>query len=63
MPKGKVTLSLTDISGKLIGSSEYYQTTSSIFRFDNRNRALTRGIYILQVEADNKKYSVKVMKQ
>ncbi len=63
MPKGKVVLSLTDLSGKRLGVNEYYQPVSAILRFDNYNKNLARGIYILKAEADGKIYSIKVMKE
>jgi hypothetical protein len=62
MPKGKVVLSLTDLSGKRLGVNEYYQPASAILRFDNYNKNLVKGIYILQAVADGKRYSIKVMK-
>jgi hypothetical protein len=63
MPKGKVTLSLTDISGKRIGINEYYQPASAILRYNNATSNLPKGVYILQAETEGKRYSIKVMKQ
>jgi hypothetical protein len=62
MPKGKVVLSLNDLSGKRLGVNEYYQPASAILRFNNYNKNLAKGIYILQADTDGKRYSIKVMK-
>lgn len=62
VPKGKVALKLIDISGKLISVSESYNPLTSIIRFDNYNKAISKGIYILQVDNEGKQYNLKLMK-
>lgn len=62
LPKGKVAIKLIDISGKLISVSESYNPLTSIIRFDNYNKAISKGIYILQVDNEGKQYNLKLMK-
>ena len=62
LPKGEVTIRLMDMSGKLIASSRQYNPLSSIIRIDNTS-ALSKGLYIVQVENAGKQYSIKLMKQ
>jgi hypothetical protein len=62
MPKGKVVLSLIDLSGKRLGITEYYQPASAILRFGNYNKNLAPGVYILQAETEGKRYNIKLMK-
>ena len=63
VPKGKVSLRLMDMAGKLIGVQETYTPISSIVVFNNYNRSLSQGLYILQAEHEGKKYSFKLVKQ
>jgi hypothetical protein len=62
IPKGGVNLKLIDLSGKVISTREVYNPLSSIIRFDY-NKALSQGIYILQVANDGKQYSLKLLKE
>lgn len=62
IPKGGVSLKLIDLSGKVIGTGEVYNPLSSIIRFDY-NKALSQGIYILQVTNEGKQYSLKLVKE
>ena len=42
--------------------SESYNPLTSIIRFDNYNKAISKGIYILQVDNEGKQYNLKLMK-
>lgn len=61
-PKGEITLKLVDVTGKLIGTNKIFNPLSSIIRFDN-SKALSTGIYILQIENQGKIFSIKIMKE
>lgn len=61
IPKGGVSLKLIDLSGKVISTGEVYNPLSSVVRFDY-NKALSQGIYILQVTNEGKQYSIKLLK-
>ena len=63
MPKSKVVLRLTDITGKTIAVNEYYQPAAAVIRFDNLGNGLSKGVYILQAEADGKRYTAKLLKR
>lgn len=63
LPKGKIILSLTDLSGKQIGTSENYQPASSVIKFNSFNKALPHGIYLLNAITEGKRYTIKVFKQ
>jgi hypothetical protein len=60
--KGKISLRLIDMSGKVCGVSENYQAGTSIVRFESFSKSLNTGIYILQVEVEGQRYSIKLMK-
>lgn len=62
VPKGQVSLRLVDLSGKQIAATSVYNNLSPLVRFD-LNTAISRGIYVLQVESEGKHYSIKVLKQ
>lgn len=63
IPKGNISLRLIDLTGKLLGSSEIYNPLSSIIIFDNFNKSLSTGVYILQVAHAGKKYSFELFKK
>jgi hypothetical protein len=63
IPKGKIVMSLVDMSGKLIGTSNYPQPTASILYFDNYNHLLSNGVYMLHIEAEGRSYNLKMIKQ
>jgi hypothetical protein len=63
VPKGRVALSLTDISGKIIGTTDFNRPTSSILRLNIYNKVLSSGVYILHAEAEGKSYSLKLVRQ
>lgn len=62
LPKGEVGLRLMDMSGKVINSTRVFNPLSSVIRIDNTS-ALSKGLYIVQVENAGKQYSIKVLKQ
>jgi len=62
IPKGKTVLKLFDLSGRLISVSEKLNATSSIIRFDNYNKSLSKAVYLLQVETEGKQYNIKLLK-
>jgi hypothetical protein len=63
IPVGKIRTSLTDMSGKLIGINNYNQQPASILYFDNYSNVLSKGVYILHIEAEGKSYNLKLIKQ
>ena len=63
MLSGKVTLSLTDVTGRPIAMQEINANNQSILRFNVGNKVIKSGIYILTAETGENKYSTKVMKQ
>lgn len=62
LPKGEVSLRLMDMSGKLISTARIFNPLSSIIRIEN-TAALSKGLYIVQVENAGKQYSIKMLKQ
>lgn len=62
VPKGKTMLKLFDLSGRLISVSEKINPVSSIIQFDNYNKNIAKGIYLLQVESEGKQFNIKIVK-
>lgn len=62
VPKGKTMLKLFDLSGRLISVSEKPNPVSSIIQFDNYNKNIAKGIYLLQVESEGKQFNIKIVK-
>lgn len=62
LPKGDIALNLVDLTGKLVATAKISNPLSSIIRFDY-NKTLSSGIYILQIETQGNKYSIKVLKE
>jgi hypothetical protein len=62
VPKGKTMLRLFDLSGRLISVSEKSNPVSSIMQFDNYNKNIAKGIYLLQVESEGKQFNIKIVK-
>lgn len=63
VPKGKVELRLTDMSGKLVAGAEYQQLTQSQVEFSLAGSRLSKGVYLLQAFTDGAVYTSKVVKQ
>jgi hypothetical protein len=62
VPKGKTMLKLFDLSGRLISISEKLNPVSSVIQFDNYNKNIAKGIYLLQVESEGKQFNIKIVK-
>ncbi len=62
VPTGKTMLKLFDLSGRLISVSEKNNPVSSIIQFDNYNKNIAKGIYLLQVESEGKQFNIKIVK-
>ncbi|MEI9958246.1 MAG: T9SS type A sorting domain-containing protein [Ferruginibacter sp.] len=62
VPKGKTTLRLIDLSGRLINVTEKVNLASSLIHFDSFNQSLSKGVYLLQIESEGKQYNIKVLK-
>jgi len=63
MLSGKVTLSLTDVTGRPIAMQEINANNQSILRFNVGNKVIKSGTYIFTAETGENKYSTKVMKK
>jgi hypothetical protein len=63
IPKGKISISLTDMSGRVITAANYDQLISSIFNFNDYNKSISAGVYILQVKSEGLTYNIKLVKQ
>jgi len=63
IPKGKIAVSLTDMTGKLIVTGNYSQPASSLLYFNTAGKIISSGIYILHIEAEGVQYNIKLKKQ
>lgn len=62
LPKGELAYRLLDMSGKQIAFGKMYNTLTTSIRI-YPNTSLSSGIYILQIENDGRKYSLRLLKQ
>lgn len=62
-PKGIVRLALTDLSGRKIESAAYNGVFQSSIRHNLTNKLISKGAYLLVVEMEGSRYTLKVMKQ
>ncbi len=62
-PVGKVVVDLFDLSGKRIGTKEFSNNTQVVLRFNNRLGLLSKGVYVLRINADQKEFRMKLVKQ
>ena len=60
---GKITLQLTDLAGRQIALSQLNIPSQSVVRFNLSSKIINSGIYVLTINTETKKYSVKVLKQ
>jgi hypothetical protein len=63
IPQTKVSVRLLDMNGKLLASKEFEQLTQSSLHPGINMANFSKGIYILQVNADDKKFINRVVKQ
>jgi hypothetical protein len=63
MPTGRGTLQLTDLSGRVIATSEFNTSSQQVIRFNVKNKVLNSGLYLLTVETANKKFEFKIVHQ
>ena len=57
-----VRMTLTDMSGKKLGTAEYNGLSQAVIRFANIP-SLSKGVYILRTEADGEIFTNKIVKQ
>ncbi len=62
LPKGEISMRLVDIAGRTLATNKLVNPVSPIIRF-NYNESLSSGVYFLQVAAEGKQYSLKLVKQ
>jgi hypothetical protein len=62
IPKGKIELSLTDMSGKLVARGSFDQLSQPTLQFRPDNQ-LSPGVYLLQVFTEGNKLSCKLVKE
>ncbi len=64
IPKGKITVQLTDVAGRQIASVVYSNWPLLLLNFDNFKAAgISSGMYVLQIKADGDVYTFKIKKQ
>ena len=63
IPQGNVSVRLMDMSGKILMSKETGQLSQIILHLDMNTEKFSRGVYILQTLADNKKFINRILKQ
>jgi len=63
LPAGRVNIQLNDVNGRKIAETEYSNIQQATLRFDLSMGYLSRGVYILSVEADRQRYTQKVVRQ
>jgi hypothetical protein len=62
IPIGKFTLLLTDLTGRMVATSEFTDVLQSEIRFTLGSEILQSGAYILSAVTEGKEYSVMVVK-
>ncbi len=63
IPAGKVSLQLTDLSGKKITSREINAIPMQVYQWDIGQLPISHGIYILTAGVDRKKYVIQLMRE
>jgi hypothetical protein len=62
-PGSRIDLQLTDLSGRLLIRSGYSSMNQMQIRMATNGKPLSSGIYLLQVNVDNRTYTFRVMKR
>ena len=62
LPKGEISMRLVDVAGRTLATNKLVNPVSPVIRF-NYNESLSSGVYFLQVAAEGKQYSLKLVKQ
>ena len=62
IPRGKVEVSLFDMSGKLLGKEEISNTMHASLSLNNTISLLRNGAYVMQLRADGDRYVFELVK-
>jgi len=63
LPKGRVSVQLVDMNGKRVYNRVLNDPASSVIHLSTSQLSLSSGVYILHVEAEDKRYTEKLVKK